>query len=285
MSDSMLTTTQVVSQAVQSGPKATILGDLTNIGSPKKISLAAKSGTVNPPTSSSPLLLAVPPSSPLVKEHIIIGNSDIDVESDSEVFDEADLLGFDIEDALFAAHQKKPSKKNKAKAAYRSSNSPRHEKFVKKRKAVGLASKAKQKQRSVQLTKDIACKEAIMEANLGIDRRVFEESPIISSTEIVVRAQRPEKAVADVEIVNFDECVIATPELPSLLPIALSENQFELLDLATEEENTPAVEPSRIEGIVTRVINTVKRVVAKVKRAVVKFAKKAVNSAKNIVSL
>ncbi|KAL4514166.1 hypothetical protein Ndes2437B_g04180 [Nannochloris sp. 'desiccata'] len=107
MSDSMLTTTQVVSQAVQSGPKATILGDLTNIGSPKKTSLAAKSGTVSPPTSSSPLLLAVPPSSPLVKEHIIIGNSDIDVESDSEVFDEADLLGFDIEDALFAAHQKK----------------------------------------------------------------------------------------------------------------------------------------------------------------------------------
>ncbi|KAL4514169.1 hypothetical protein Ndes2437B_g04177 [Nannochloris sp. 'desiccata'] len=128
---------------------------------------------------------APPRLAPLVREAINVRvdinvlSDDIQSDVDEEVFDEADLLGFDIEVALFAAQI---NKKNKAKSAYRSPNNPRYQKFAQNRKAVGLAKKAKQKQRSLQLNKDIASKEAKLE--------VVEERRIISSTEVVVLVKR-----------------------------------------------------------------------------------------------
>jgi hypothetical protein len=178
----------------------------------------------------------------------------------------------------------KPTNPRKAKSVYRPAGNPRQQKYDGQRNVAALAKKAVEKQRTIQRNKDVASKEAKSEANIPEVVRLVIDFPVGSDRAVVViHSQRPKKAAPVVDAVSFDDCVVVFPPLPTLSPIALAENKFELLNSLKEEEVVTLEAPR--EGLVTRVVRAVKNGVKRVLKFAKKLVKSAIKAARNVVSL
>ncbi|KAG7674998.1 hypothetical protein Ndes2526B_g07846 [Nannochloris sp. 'desiccata'] len=281
----LLTTTKVVSQAVQAGSKATILVDATNKVSPHAVinlddcvqngpailSMPAVGGSNN---KFAPLLL--------VKEEEVVVSECYFFDSDSEdgFLDDLDLYAIEIED------QKMKIRKTKKKAVTKVSSRSSSNRHVVNRKTeklqVAANHNAAKMTREIQRKKKTVAKQAKVEANLGDLCAPVEPRPVTASPEIIIRApaDRPQKAVCP-DISLFEKCMVAVPAIPSLPPIGLSANKFApLLLVENEEEVTANFVGIPREGVFTRGLRIVKGLVAKA----AKFLKTAIKAARNIIS-
>jgi hypothetical protein len=218
----------------------------------------------------------------VVEEPALVADSDTAEDEDTELLAELELFGARVEGQLTKASK---TKKKFSKSSSSSASSFLSRKRQEKEHKVAVQNSDK-KTRQQQRKKAAAAKYAYIEENLGDMCCTFEEPFVASSPVVVARAPytRPQKVVAD-DLISFDECVAVVPALPSLAPIVISDNKFDVLHVEEPVFSFPVTEVELVgapaEGnLLKRAVRVIKKLVAKA----AKFVKSAFKAARNMVS-